>query len=223
VFTGSQLPLRAMRTDARSNLLNSVACAVSGRLREVALCFGHVLLRGNHALQGAQLPLRRLRLRSARPPLAWLGIDVEWNESALLAGARELSAALRTSSLVCCACRSCRACDPANAIGDLYGRGVRGLVLEAFGTGNVPSDARRWTSWLREQSEAGLEVLLLTQCRAGPLYPGLYRTGQKLLELGVRPVLRMSPECAIVKLMLCLAHPGLDPCVPLAGECEGPQ
>ena len=29
-------------------------------------------------------------------------------------------------------------CDPRTAYGDLYGRGVRGIVLEAFGTGNMP-------------------------------------------------------------------------------------
>ena len=52
VLTGSQLPLAFPRSDARQNLIDSISCAVARRedgpiLREVAVCFGGWLLRGN--------------------------------------------------------------------------------------------------------------------------------------------------------------------------------
>lgn len=82
---------------------------------------------------------------------------------------------------------------PRTCYGDLSARGVRGIVLEAFGVGNMPDgDQHEWLPWLREQREAGLEGI-----QAGPL---------------------MSPECAVVKMMLVLAHQDLRMGVPLAGE-----
>ena len=54
VMTGSQLPLAFPRSDARHNLIDSISCAVARRscgggpmLRELAVCFGGWLFRGN--------------------------------------------------------------------------------------------------------------------------------------------------------------------------------
>ena len=38
-------------------------------------------------------------------------------------------------------CLSCPGSDPRQAYGDLAGRGVKGVVLEAFGTANMPNAA----------------------------------------------------------------------------------
>ena len=55
--------------------------------------------------------------------------------------------------------------DPRIAYGDLVARGVRGIVLEAFGTGNMPDTAAHgWLPWLRQQTKAGLVVYLASQC-----------------------------------------------------------
>ena len=49
--------------------------------------------------------------------------------------------------------------DPRTAYGDLYGRGVRGVVLEAFGVGNLPDQTSfGWIPWLKEQTAKGLQV-----------------------------------------------------------------
>ncbi len=51
--------------------------------------------------------------------------------------------------------------DPRTMYGDLTGRGVRGIVLEAFGVGNLPDEPRLgWMPWLRDQRNKGLEVSL---------------------------------------------------------------
>ncbi|PIE22559.1 MAG: L-asparaginase 1 [Planctomycetota bacterium] len=216
VFTGSQLPLRAMRTDAKSNLLNSVACAVSGKLREVAICFGHDLLRGNRARKVHSSHYDAFH-SVGHPPLAELGIDLEWNEDALLKNPGPYQARFSFDPRVL-RLPIVPGNDPQELLGRPHQRGVRGLVIEAFGTGNVPSLDRRWLDWLAREQEAGVLIFLITQCRSGPLYPGLYKTGQELLDLGIIPAARMSPEAATAKLMLCLAHPDLDPRVSLAGE-----
>ncbi len=49
--------------------------------------------------------------------------------------------------------------DPRTAYGDLYGRGVRGVVLEAFGVGNLPDQSGDgWLPWLKDQTAKGLQV-----------------------------------------------------------------
>ena len=49
--------------------------------------------------------------------------------------------------------------DPRKAYGDLWGRGVRGVVLESFGVGNMPDTAEHgWLPWLKVQRKKGLQV-----------------------------------------------------------------
>lgn len=46
-----------------------------------------------------------------------------------------------------------------NTHSDLMGRGVRGVVLEAFGVGNMPDSVTQgWLPWLRDQTKKGLKV-----------------------------------------------------------------
>lgn len=59
--------------------------------------------------------------------------------------------------------------DPRTAYGDLYGRGVRGVVLEAFGVGNLPDQSGDgWLPWLKDQTAKGLQV-----CGVGELYEAI--------------------------------------------------
>jgi len=227
VMTGSQLPLTAPRTDARQNLLDAIQCATApfapgaqrAELREVAVCFGGRLLRGNRA-QKVHTSSYQAFDSPGYPHLAQLGIDVEWNERALLrpeGGYRprfKLHPGVMRVPVV-------PGCDPRTVYGDVAARGVRGVVLEVFGTGNLPdTDDFGWVPWLRQQTEAGVHVAVVSQCSAGALQPALYASGGWLAQLGerVEAAPRMTPECAAVKLMLCCAHPGLGVGEPIAGE-----
>lgn len=50
-------------------------------------------------------------------------------------------------------------CDPRVGYGDLWARGVRGLILEAFGVGNMPDTPKHgWLPWLRQQRHKGMQV-----------------------------------------------------------------
>ncbi len=63
-----------------------------------------------------------------------------------------------------------------------------------------------------------LQVYLSSQCTEGTLNPELYRSGQVALSMGVEAGPRMTPECAVVKMMQCLRYPAIPLGVPLAGE-----
>jgi Asparaginase, N-terminal len=89
VLTGSQLPLAMPRSDARQNLIDSVTCLTSFfspphiRLEEVAVCFGGRLMRGNRC-QKVHSSFYQAFDSLNYPYLANLGVDVDWNQSAML-------------------------------------------------------------------------------------------------------------------------------------------
>ncbi len=62
------------------------------------------------------------------------------------------------------------------------------------------------------------QVYLASQCTTGPLHPELYRSGSVALRMGVEAGPQMTPECAVVKMMLCLCYQDLPLGMPLAGE-----
>ncbi len=67
-------------------------------------------------------------------------------------------------------------------------------------------------------AEHFVQVYLASQCHLGPLKPELYKSGALALEMGVEAGPQMTPECAVVKMMLCLAYPDISLGQPLAGE-----
>ena len=78
--------------------------------------------------------------------------------------------------------------------------GLRGLVLEAYGAGNGPTDA--WfLDPLRSAVDRGVTVVVTTQCRAGGVVGGLYATGSALLATGAVSGGDMTFEAALTKLM----------------------
>lgn len=224
VLTGSQLPLALPRSDARQNLLDSVCCATASfspphvNLQEVAICFGGRLMRGNrtqkvnsNAYQAFDSP--------NYPYLAEMGVDISWNTQLLLRHDGVYKPRFKLDPRVI-RVPIIPGIDPRQMYGDPAGRGVRGIVLEAFGVGNMPDRADSgWLPWLKDQRKKGVLVYLSSQCTVGHLDPHLYKSGSAALKLGVESGhSQMSPEAAVVKMMLCLSYPDLPLGMPLAGE-----
>lgn len=219
VLTGAQIPLVQPRSDARQNLLDAVTVATSGKLFEVGICFGGALFRANRAIKMASSSYGAFDSPNF-PRLAEMGSTVEWNDAVLLGAPGpyvprfKLDANVVRISVVPGLC-------PYIAFGDISERGVRGIVVEAFGLGNLPSDAggrTKWVSWLTHMKDKGVLVYIGSQCLKGPLNPNLYKNGAGIINDTFATTKRMTAETAVVKLMLCLTNPELSVHVPIAGE-----
>ena len=205
VVTGAQRPVTELRSDARENLVTALAIA-AGHLRgatlvpEVTIFFADVLIRGNRAVKVHADSYRGFASPN-HPPLATAGVEIEFaSELIRPPGVGPIRRNSGASSAVT-GWRLHPGLD-AHAVEAVLGRpGLRGVVLEAYGAGNGPTD-----SWfldpLRAAVDRGVNVVVTTQCHAGGVVGGRYATSTALLATGAVPGADMTFEAALAKLMV---------------------
>src|SRR5690606_32793484 len=102
-----------------------------------------------------------------------------------------------------------------------------GLVIEAYGAGNMPMQKdgpRSLRPLFREARERGIPVVIVSQAFRNAVDLSLYESGAWALEEGAIPGADMTATAAITKLMHVLAHHRGVPAItramlrPLAGE-----
>jgi glutamyl-tRNA(Gln) amidotransferase subunit D len=81
--------------------------------------------------------------------------------------------------------------------------GYKGIVLEGTGLGHVASD---WIASIKGATDAGIPVVVTSQCLRGRICDRVYDTGRYMLEAGAIEGEDMLPEVALVKLMWLLAN-----------------
>jgi len=208
IVTGSQRPLGERRTDAERNLSTAGAFAVlrtatgAAAVPEVTIAFDDLLLRGNrsrkvHASSFAGFASPNLA------PIGRAGVALSVDTSVVRPAA---VGPLRRGGGLCtdvAALKLHPALDQATFEAVITRPGLRGLVVEAYGAGNGPTED--WfLGGLRRASDAGVVVLVTTQCDAGAVHVGQYATGAALFDTGAVPGGDMTFEAALTKLMVLL-------------------
>lgn len=79
--------------------------------------------------------------------------------------------------------------------------GYRGLVIEGTGLGHVSTE---WIPEIGRATEAGIPVVVTSQCLNGRVCDRVYDTGRDLIKAGAVEGENMLPEVAFVKLMWAL-------------------
>ncbi len=201
VLTGAQRPLTQARTDARENLIDAVIVATLP-VPEVSIVFASRALRGVRATKRDAWAFDAFDSPNCAP-LVELGLGVEVAKHVRSRGAlAPFDPRLEPRVL---AVRVFPGIDPAIVLGAVSA-GVRGLVLEAYGTGNFPHLSGSLIPALQTARQRGVPVLVVSQCLRGFVDMTAYAGGTEAKAAGAISGGDMTVEAAIAKLMIGLAR-----------------
>ena len=199
ILTGSQIPLSELRSDGRDNLITSVMIAAEGVASEVCLCFGGRLLRGNRSMKISADGLVAFDSPSY-PHLAEAGITVRYNYDALLGSKKKSKLSLCTFREVPIGVLKIFPGIQFSLFEEIMTESLSGIVLETFGSGNIPCGNGELLPIIKRAFAAGAVVTVCSQCPSGTVTLGAYETSSELLRAGAVSGKDMTTEAAVAKL-----------------------
>ncbi|MEO0078127.1 MAG: asparaginase [candidate division WOR-3 bacterium] len=216
ILTGAlRSHLTNVRNDGLQNLLTALILANpehSGLpiVPEVGVFFNRYLLRGNRARKVNASGFDAFQSPNY-PPLAVAGESIVVDRRVIRSVAPHASLRLRTNlETNVVAISFFPGIQHSSLLADiLRDENLRGVVLMAYGAGTVPATP----SVLREIEAAvrrGVIALAVTQCGGGQVDLERYEASTRLLDAGVLSGVDITPEAALVKLMVLLGDKNLS-------------
>jgi L-asparaginase len=204
-LTGAQIPSDDPTSDAASNLSLAVATVENG-IKGVTVSFGNVVINGVRAVKTSTSDMNAFESVGVPPMAALTAFGLEVSRRATYKRAFPPS----LENHVCPDVFLLKLAPGINpAIFDvLAGMGCKGIVVESFGAGNVPSAGRDIAQGVRRSVRRGIPVVARSQCLRGKVDLAVYETGMAMRDAGAISAGDMTTEAAVAKLMWTLGETG---------------
>lgn len=200
IFTGSQVPMSKLRSDARRNLVNAVELATH-TIPEIAICFNDHLFRGNRS---SKMSIGDFDAFSSPnyPHLAEIGIDINLSENILRpTGSFECNPVFDDSIFVLKLHPNLKSV----YLDCLDLKNIKVVILEAFGSGNMPVKGDyNLLPFIENCRDQGVHVIVTSQAAYDAVKLDQYSSGRAAKKRGAISAGEMTMEATITKSMYLL-------------------
>lgn len=210
IFTGSQLPIGDLRTDAKENLITAIQIASArnkkrSKISEVCLYFEYKLYRANRT---TKINSEHFEAFSSPnfPELAESGVHLKFQTHLLYHPKKYKILKIRkklNDNVVILKLFPGISMKVVETILNI--EGLKGVVLETYGSGNAPTN-KSFIKLLEKAIKEGIYIVDVTQCVGGSVILGQYETSMALQKMGVISGKDITTESAIAKLMYLLGE-----------------
>ncbi|RIY36064.1 L-asparaginase 1 [Capnocytophaga canis] len=208
IFTGSQLPIGDLRTDAKENLITSIQLAAlkeNGQsvIQEVGLYFEYKLYRGNRTTKINAENFQAF-VSMNYPTLAESGVHLKVNKQHLLRseGRQSLKVWKEFDQNVAVVKLFPGITEKIlNGFFDIPD--LKAVILETYGSGNAPTE--KWfLNSIEKAIQKGIHIVNVTQCSGGSVILGKYEASEHLRRMGIINGKDITTEAAVTKMMILL-------------------
>lgn len=202
IFTGSQVPLSSIRSDARRNLINSIELA-TGNLQEVGICFNDHLYRGNRT---TKLSIGDFDAFGSpnHPPIGEIGLNIKLHQRPRqILPPFEVMPGFSNEVLVLTVFPSLNT----EFLMRLDLTKIKSIIVRAFGSGNFPIKGEySLLPFFKKCEEHGVIIAVISQADYDAVDLTKYPAGREALKVGAVSASDMTLEAALTKMMWLMDH-----------------
>ncbi|MBQ8790576.1 MAG: asparaginase [Ruminiclostridium sp.] len=193
ILTGSQLPFQEEKTDARKNFKDSVTAALCDKLKTVCVVFDGKIYHG----------LDCYKADSVSPDAfsAYDGVlgEIKEDEVFIKDSKRIKVGEYRYNKDINekVALIKLTPFFDEGVIDYYISQGIKGLVIEGYGTGGVPA---RVIKKLKAAEKKGVRSMVITQCKKGGTRLDIYEVGNNVKNSGIMDGKKLGTEGAVAEI-----------------------